>query len=86
MVQSKPMDPTSSQGKAVASEPPLRIYSYTKGGQEAGNPNQLKLSLWYVVKDDKVLVATILPNVARCRKDNVIGRYRKLVFLKCFTL
>ena len=39
MVQSKPMDPTSSQGKAVASEPPLRIYSYTKGGQEAGNPN-----------------------------------------------
>ncbi|KAL5547943.1 hypothetical protein UlMin_003174 [Ulmus minor] len=39
MIQSKPVDPTPSQGKAVVSEPPLRIYSYTKGGQGAGNPN-----------------------------------------------
>ena len=38
------------------------------------------------MKDDKVLVATILPNVARCKKDDEIGKYRKLVFLKCFTL
>ncbi|KAL5580561.1 hypothetical protein UlMin_013003 [Ulmus minor] len=39
MIQSKPMDPTSSQGKVVTPEPPLRFYAYSKGGQGAGNPN-----------------------------------------------
>ena len=45
VIQSKPMDPPSSQGKTEASKPPVKIYAYTKGGQEAGNPNQFKLGL-----------------------------------------
>ena len=39
IIQSKPMDPMPSQSKARASEPPVRIYAYTKGGQETRNPN-----------------------------------------------
>ncbi|KAL5552615.1 hypothetical protein UlMin_040016 [Ulmus minor] len=39
MIQSKLVDPTQSQGKSVVSEPPLRFYAYSKGGQGAGDPN-----------------------------------------------